>query len=171
MKRRGPTPPLSPPPLPPIALAADLIKPVPPPAPKLTNQNFFAPEEFPLLLQELMETGKTGFVPKNETIFQTDFSRLKTNLIYKKNNFVEVIPQVKEKLEDEEYLFKEKEFPVELSDALNKLFPDVKDQVPPENIETAAPTIDFDELSEILTDTNKGRLPQQIEFFTGRQTQ
>ena len=118
-----------------------------------------------------METGKTGFVPKNETIFQTDFSRLKTNLIDKKNNFVEVIPQVKEKLEDEEYLFKEKEFPVELSDALNKLFPDVKDQVPPENIETAAPTIDFDELSEILTDTNKGRLPQQIEFFTGRQTQ
>ena len=79
--------PISPPPLPPIALAADLIKPVPPPAPKLTNQNFFPPEEFPLLLQELMEIGKTGFVPKNETIFQTDFSRLKTNLIDKKNQF------------------------------------------------------------------------------------
>ena len=31
-----------------------------------------------------------------------------------------------------------------MSDALNKLFPDVKDQVPPENIETAAPTIDFE---------------------------
>ena len=55
-----------------------------------------------------------------------------------------------------------------MSDALNKLFPDVKDQVTSEDIETAAPTVDFDELSEILTDTNKGRLPPQTEFFTGR---
>ena len=64
----------------------------------------------------------------------------------KKKNIVEVIPQVKKKLEDKEGLFKEKGLPVELSDALNKLFPVAKDQVPPENIETAAPMIDFDEL-------------------------
>ena len=106
-------------------IGSRLIKSIPPPAPKLTKQNFFPPEKFPLLLEELVKTDK------------------KTNLIDKKKNIVEVIPQVKQ-LEDEEGLFKEKGLPVELSDALNKLFPDVKDQAPPENIETAAPTIDFD---------------------------
>ena len=61
-----------------------------------------------------METDKTDFVPKTETIFQTDFSRPKTNLIDKKKNIIEVLPQVREKLED---LSKEKGLPVELPDA------------------------------------------------------
>ena len=164
-RQRGPISPLWPLPLPPIALAADLRPPILPPAPKLPKQNFFPPNEFPP--PPLIETDETDFLPKTETIFQTDFSRPKTNLTDKKKNIVEVIPQLKKNLEDEEDLFKEKGLPVELSDALNKLFPDVKDQVTSEDIETAAPTVDFDELSEILTDTNKGRLPPQLDFFTG----
>ena len=148
-------------------MAADLKPPIPPPAPKLTKQNFFPHDEFPPPPQELMETEETDFVPKTEAIFQTNFSRLKTNLIDKKKNIAEVIPQSKEKIEDEEDLFKERGLPVELSDALKQSFPDVKDHVNPEDIEIAAPMIEFDELSEILTDTSRGRLPPQLDFFTG----
>ena len=110
--------------MPHIALAADLKLPIPPPTPKSTKKkkNFFPPNEFLLPPQELMETDETDFVPKTETIFQTHFSRPKTILIdKKKKNIVEVIPQVKRRLEVEEDLFKEKGLLVELSDALKML--------------------------------------------------
>ena len=83
----GPIPPLSPSPLPPVALVADVKLLIPPSAPKLTKQNFFPADEFPPPPQELMETDETDFVFKTETIFQTDFSRLKTNIVYKKKKY------------------------------------------------------------------------------------
>ena len=78
-------------------MAADLKPPIPPPAPKLTKQNFFPHDEFPPPPQELMETEETDFVPKTEAIFQTNFSRLKTNLIDKKRISPRLYLKVKKK--------------------------------------------------------------------------
>ena len=53
------------------------------------------------------------------------------------------------------------------SDALNKLFPDVRNHVKPEKVSTTKSTTDLDELTKILLDTTKDKLPPQLDFFTG----
>ena len=110
-------------------------------------------------------------LPKTDQIFQTDFTRPKTTLVDKKENVVEVLPKVQEKVPD----FEEEEkapyeagiFDFEFSDALKKLFPDVKNHVKPEEVSATKPTIDMNELTKILLDTTKDELPPQLDSFTG----
>ena len=106
-------------------------------------------------------------LPKTDPIFQTDFTRPKTTLVDKKENVVEVLPKVQERVPD----FEEEEkapyeagiFDFEFSDALKKLFPDVKNHVKPEEVSATKPTIDMNELTKILLDTTKDELPPQLD--------
>ena len=111
-------------------------------------------------------------LPKTDPVFQMNFTRPKTNLVDKKENVVEVLPKVQEKIpdfeeEEEKAPYEADTFDFEFSDALNKLFPDVRNHVKPEEISATKPTIDMDELTKILMDTTKDELPPQLDFFTG----
>ena len=111
-------------------------------------------------------------LPKTDPVFQMNFTRPKTTLVDKKENVVEVLPKVQEKIpdfeeEEEKAPYEADTFDFEFSDALNKLFPDVRNHVKPEEISATKPTIDMDELTKILMDTTKDEPPPQLDFFTG----
>ena len=43
------------------------------------------------------EDGQIDFVPKADSVFETDFNRPTTSFIDKTNNVIEMVPKVKEK--------------------------------------------------------------------------
>ena len=105
---------------------------------------------------------------KTDPIFQTDFTRTKTTLVDKKENVVKVLPKVQEKVPDfeEEEKGPREADTFEFSDALNKLFLDVRNHVKSEEVSKTKPTIDMDELTKILLVTTKDELAPQLDFFT-----
>ena len=92
-------------------------------------------------------------------IFETDFSRPKTSLIDKKSNTIEIIPQVKEKQKEPDIS------EINLSKELSKLFPDIDEKINQDK--TKIPKVKLSQLSEILSEINKGEIPKQFPLFTG----
>ena len=159
---------MSPLPLPPIALTTDLRPPNLPPAPREVKKKTF---QFPEPMEAEPQDEADFALPKPDPISQTDFTRPKTTLVDKRENVVEVLPKVPENMPD----FEEEEkapneadtFGFEFSDALNKLFPDVRNHVKTEEVSATKPTLYMDALTKILLNTTKDELPPQLDFFTG----
>ena len=91
-------------------------------------------------------------------------------MVDKKENVVEVLPKVQEKVpdfEEEKAPYELDTFDFEISDALNNLFPNIRNHVKPEEVSVTKPTIDMDELTKILLYTTKDELPPLLNFCTG----
>ena len=151
---------------PPVALKNNLRPPIPPSPPRWTGKKeiSFDLQNLLFLPSYLLDfDDQTYFAPKLGPIFETDFSRPKTSLIDKKNNTIEIIPQVKEKQKEPDIS------EINLSKELSKLFPDIDEKINQDK--TKIPKVELSQLSEILSEINRGEIPKQLQFFTGGENQ
>ena len=103
----------------------------------------------------------TFFTPPHspvEDVLKPDLKPPLTNF-NKDTNIIEMIPKSIKKEPDDK---------ITLSDQLSKLFPQVSDEdkIPEDEGENIA-SLPIDKLVEILTKTDKGQIPEVLEFFSG----
>ena len=103
----------------------------------------------------------TFFTPPHspvEDVLKPDLKPPLTNF-NKDTNIIEMIPKSIKKEPDDK---------ITLSDQLSKLFPQVSDEdkIPEDEGENIA-SLPIDKLVEILTKTDKGQIPEVLEFFLG----
>ena len=58
---------------------------------------------------------------------------------------------------------------INLSKELSKLFPDIDEKINQDK--TKIPKVELSQLSEILSEINRGEIPKQVQFFTGGENQ
>ena len=105
--------------------------------------------------------GDTFFTPPHspvEDVLKPDLKPPLTNF-NKDTNIIEMIPKS---------IKKEPDNKIALSDQLSKLFPQVNDEGKiPEHEGENITSLPIDKLVEILTKTDKGQIPEVLEFFSG----
>ena len=58
---------------------------------------------------------------------------------------------------------------INLSKELSKLFPNIDEKINQDK--TEIPKVELSQLSEILSEINRGEIPKQLQFFTGGENQ
>ena len=150
-KKRPPTVPV----LPPVAWKINLRTPIPPSPLRSTRkkENSINLQNLPSPSSDLLEfNDETDFAAKLGPIFETDFSRMKTSLIDKKDNNIEIILPMKEKQKEPDIS------ETNLSKELFKLIPDINEKINEDK--TKIPKGELSQLSEILSDINRGEIPK-----------